>query len=82
MLFVSAVKIHLYPKPWRVNLKVLIFEVICSQIWKQKLQQLGAALEERWSKHLTHVFAANVETLTEKLGSHKLGRRKMVLREP
>ncbi|KAG0611679.1 hypothetical protein M758_7G157800 [Ceratodon purpureus] len=46
------------------------------QIWKQKLQQLGGVLEDRWSKHLTHVFAASVEALTEKLGSHKLGRRK------
>jgi hypothetical protein len=48
------------------------------QIWKQKLQQLGGVVEEQWSKHLTHVFAASVETLTGKLGSHELGRRKMV----
>jgi len=33
-------------------------------------------LEERWSKHLSHVFAASAEALTEKLGSSKLGKRK------
>lgn len=47
------------------------------QIWKQKLQQLGGVVEEQWSKHLTHVFAASVEALTGKLGSQELGRRKM-----
>lgn len=50
--------------------------VICFQIWKQKLQQLGGVVEERWSRHLTHVFAASVETLIENVGSSKLGKRK------
>ncbi|KAE9444571.1 hypothetical protein C3L33_23531, partial [Rhododendron williamsianum] len=29
------------------------------QIWKQKLEQMGASIEDRLSKKVTHVFAMN-----------------------
>ncbi|XP_073395430.1 DNA polymerase lambda isoform X2 [Physcomitrium patens] len=46
------------------------------QIWKQKLLQLGGVVEDHWSEHLSHVFAASVETVTDKCGRRKLKKSK------
>ncbi|XP_010543974.1 PREDICTED: DNA polymerase beta isoform X2 [Tarenaya hassleriana] len=47
------------------------------QIWKQKLVQMGAVIEEdRLTKSVTHVFAMNSNVLVEKLGKDLLSRFK------
>ncbi|CAK7326956.1 unnamed protein product [Dovyalis caffra] len=46
------------------------------QIWKQKLVQMGATIEERFSKKVTHVFAINSQTLLQQLDGKLLKRFK------
>ncbi|KAF7829394.1 DNA polymerase lambda [Senna tora] len=46
------------------------------QIWKQKLVQKGAVIEERLSKRVTHVFTIDSDTLLQKLDSELLSRFK------
>ncbi|KAL0004110.1 hypothetical protein SO802_011671 [Lithocarpus litseifolius] len=46
------------------------------QIWKQKLVQMGAAIEERLSKRVTHVFAINSEALLKQVTTERLERIK------
>ncbi|KAM3754292.1 hypothetical protein ACB098_03G154700 [Castanea mollissima] len=46
------------------------------QIWKQKLVQMGAAIEERLSKRVTHVFAINSEALLKQVTTERLERFK------
>ncbi|XP_059448061.1 DNA polymerase lambda isoform X2 [Corylus avellana] len=46
------------------------------QIWKQKLVQMGAEIEERLSKRVTHVFAMNSEALLKQVGTERLARFK------
>ncbi|XP_023877888.1 DNA polymerase lambda isoform X2 [Quercus suber] len=46
------------------------------QIWKQKLVQMGAAIEERLSKRVTHVFAINSEALLKQVTIERLERFK------
>ncbi|XP_050276828.1 DNA polymerase lambda isoform X3 [Quercus robur] len=46
------------------------------QIWKQKLVQMGAAIEERLSKRVTHVFAMNSEALLKQVATERLERFK------
>lgn len=35
-------------------------------------------MEDHWSEHLSHVFAASVETVTDKCGRRKLKKSKTV----
>ncbi|KAG6600136.1 DNA polymerase lambda, partial [Cucurbita argyrosperma subsp. sororia] len=44
------------------------------QIWKQKLVQMGACIEDRLSKRVSHIFAANSDALLQKLDSERLTR--------
>ncbi|KAG7030802.1 DNA polymerase lambda [Cucurbita argyrosperma subsp. argyrosperma] len=44
------------------------------QIWKQKLVQMGACIEDRLSKRVSHIFAANSDALLQKLDSERLAR--------
>ncbi|KAL3840986.1 hypothetical protein ACJIZ3_025577 [Penstemon smallii] len=46
------------------------------EIWKQKLVQMGAKIEERFSKNVTHVFAANFDSILKKINSDSLSRFK------
>ncbi|XP_062159845.1 DNA polymerase lambda isoform X3 [Alnus glutinosa] len=46
------------------------------QIWKQKLVQMGAEIEERLSKRVTNVFAMNSEALLKQVGTERLARFK------
>ncbi|KAI7999097.1 DNA polymerase lambda [Camellia lanceoleosa] len=46
------------------------------QIWKQKLEQMGASIEDRLSKKVTHVFAMNSEALLQQIGRQRLSRFK------
>ncbi|CAL5421404.1 unnamed protein product [Camellia sinensis] len=46
------------------------------QIWKQKLEQMGASIEDRLSKKVTHVFAMNSEVLLQQIGRQRLSRFK------
>ncbi|XP_057832265.1 DNA polymerase lambda isoform X2 [Cryptomeria japonica] len=46
------------------------------QIWKQKLQQLGAEIEDRISRKVTHIFAANSKALAGKIGPERLKKLK------
>lgn len=48
------------------------------KIWKQKLVQMGAEIEERLSKRVTHVFAMNSEALLKQVGTERLARFKGV----
>ncbi|CAI8587675.1 unnamed protein product [Vicia faba] len=46
------------------------------QIWKQRMMQMGAVIEERFSKRVTHVFAVDSQTLLHELDTHRLLRFK------
>ncbi|KAJ1389903.1 DNA-directed DNA-polymerase X [Sesbania bispinosa] len=46
------------------------------QIWKQRLVQMGAVIEERHSKRVTHVFAMDSHALLQELDRHRLSRFK------
>ncbi|KAG5604384.1 hypothetical protein H5410_025876 [Solanum commersonii] len=49
------------------------------QIWKQKLVQMGAKLEDRFTKNVTHVFAMDANLLLQKLDKERLIRAKVKL---
>ncbi|XP_070016851.1 DNA polymerase lambda isoform X4 [Nicotiana sylvestris] len=49
------------------------------QIWKQKLVQMGAKIEERFSKNVTHVFAIDANSLLQKVDRERLTRSKAKL---
>lgn len=42
------------------------------QIWKQKLEQMGAKIEGYLSKKVTHIFAMNLNALKQKIDSKRL----------
>ncbi|XP_022985529.1 DNA polymerase lambda isoform X4 [Cucurbita maxima] len=44
------------------------------QIWKQKLVQMGACIEDRLSKRVSHIFAASSDALLQKLDGERLAR--------
>ncbi|XP_061376565.1 DNA polymerase lambda [Gastrolobium bilobum] len=46
------------------------------QIWKQRLVQMGAIIEERLSKRVTHVFAIDSDSLLQELDRERLSRFK------
>ncbi|CAK9182496.1 unnamed protein product [Ilex paraguariensis] len=46
------------------------------QIWKQKLVQMGATIEDKMSKKVTHVFATDTASLLQKIGHVLLARFK------
>jgi hypothetical protein len=48
------------------------------KIWKQKLVQMGAEIEERLSKRVTHVFAMNSDAILKQVGTERLARFKGV----
>ncbi|XP_047317237.1 DNA polymerase lambda [Impatiens glandulifera] len=41
------------------------------QIWKQKLEQMGASIEQELSRKVTHVFAMNYDALLQKFGRER-----------
>ncbi|XP_004298590.1 PREDICTED: DNA polymerase lambda-like [Fragaria vesca subsp. vesca] len=43
------------------------------QIWKNKLVQMGATIELRVTKNVTHILAMNPEALLQEVGSERLG---------
>ncbi|KAG8366201.1 hypothetical protein BUALT_Bualt17G0051900 [Buddleja alternifolia] len=46
------------------------------QIWKQKLEQMGATIEARLSKRVTHIFAVDLNSLLRKFDGKSLKRFK------
>ncbi|KAK2985332.1 hypothetical protein RJ640_029476 [Escallonia rubra] len=46
------------------------------QIWKQKLGQMGAIIEDSMSKRVTHVFAMDSHSLLQQLSQHQTARFK------
>jgi len=48
------------------------------QIWKERLVRMGAVIEERLCKRVTHVFAMNSDTLLQQLDRDRLSRFKGV----
>ncbi|KAL8150204.1 hypothetical protein V2J09_020012 [Rumex salicifolius] len=42
------------------------------QIWKQKLEQMGAVIEDYLSENVTHVFVMNWSVLKQKFGAYPL----------
>ncbi|WVZ13889.1 hypothetical protein V8G54_011455 [Vigna mungo] len=46
------------------------------QIWKERLVRMGAVIEERLCKRVTHVFAMNSDTLLQQLDRERLTRFK------
>ncbi|KAF8407955.1 hypothetical protein HHK36_007095 [Tetracentron sinense] len=46
------------------------------QIWKQKLVQMEATIEDRLSKRVTHIFAMNSNVLFQQVGADRLMRFK------
>ncbi|XP_009624758.1 DNA polymerase lambda isoform X2 [Nicotiana tomentosiformis] len=49
------------------------------QIWKQKLVQMGAKIEDPFSKNVTHVFAMDANSLLQKVDRERLSRFKAKL---
>ncbi|GFP96163.1 DNA polymerase lambda [Phtheirospermum japonicum] len=49
------------------------------QIWKQKLMQMGAKIEVSFSKRVTHIFAADLNSLLQKMDSESLKRFKGIV---
>ncbi|PIN13157.1 DNA polymerase IV (family X) [Handroanthus impetiginosus] len=46
------------------------------QIWKQKLVQMGAKIEDSFSKRVTHIFAPDMNSLLQKMDGDRLKRFK------
>ncbi|XP_052171941.1 DNA polymerase lambda isoform X2 [Diospyros lotus] len=46
------------------------------QIWKHRLEQMGAAIEDRLSKKVTHVFATSSDAILQKIGRERLSQFK------
>ncbi|KEH22317.1 putative DNA-directed DNA polymerase [Medicago truncatula] len=46
------------------------------QIWKQRMVQMGAVIEDRFSKRVTHVFAVDSHTLLHEFDGQRLSRFK------
>ncbi|XP_062091523.1 DNA polymerase lambda [Humulus lupulus] len=44
------------------------------QIWKQKLMQMGAIVEERLTKRATHIFSMNSDSLLQQVDGDRLAR--------
>ncbi|KAK4402838.1 DNA polymerase lambda [Sesamum angolense] len=44
------------------------------QIWKQKLVQMGAKVEDRFSRRVTHIFAVDLNTLIQEINRESLKR--------
>ncbi|CAO2829204.1 unnamed protein product [Amaranthus hypochondriacus] len=42
------------------------------QIWKQRLEQMGAKIEDHFSKRVTHIFSMNWNALKQKIDSDRL----------
>lgn len=61
-----------------MNLILLFVFLGTLKIWKQKLVQMGAEIEERLSKRVTNVFAMNSEALLKRVGTERLARFKGV----
>jgi hypothetical protein len=55
-----------------MNLILLFVFLGTLKIWKQKLVQMGAEIEERLSKRVTNVFAMNSEALLKQVGTERL----------
>lgn len=55
-----------------------LFLFMVCKIWKQRLVQMGAAIEERLSKRVTHVFAMDSHTLFNGLDRERLSHFKGV----
>ncbi|XP_027153453.1 DNA polymerase lambda isoform X1 [Coffea eugenioides] len=49
------------------------------QIWKHRLEQLGAKIEVDFSKNVTHVFALNLDTLIQKVDLELVKRLKTIV---
>lgn len=49
------------------------------QIWKQRLEQMGAKIEEHLSKRLTHIFAMSWDALKQKIDSERLASFKGII---
>lgn len=49
------------------------------QIWKQRLVQMGAKIEEHLSKRLTHIFAMSWDALKQKIDSERLASFKGII---
>ena len=55
--------------------KVVIWVLVSwLKIWKQKLVQMGACIEDRLSKRVSHIFAATSDALLQKLDGERLAR--------
>ncbi|KAJ8500363.1 hypothetical protein OPV22_010915 [Ensete ventricosum] len=46
------------------------------QVWKQKLTQMGAVVDDNVSKRVTHIFAMNSSTLLQQVNLERLHRHK------
>ncbi|KAL6567781.1 hypothetical protein OROGR_001449 [Orobanche gracilis] len=46
------------------------------QIWKQKLVQMGAKIEDSFSRRVTHIFAADLNSVLQKMDGENLKRFK------
>ncbi|KAL5723590.1 DNA-directed DNA polymerase [Ranunculus cassubicifolius] len=42
------------------------------QIWRQKLVQMGATIEDKFSELVTHIFAMNLKSIVEAMGTEQL----------
>lgn len=76
---VHILYIYLCPKKKKMNNLCKSF-YLCAlpKIWKQKLAQMGATIEERLTKRVTHIFAMNPDSLLQQIDGERLSRFKGV----
>ncbi|XP_060671610.1 DNA polymerase lambda isoform X2 [Ziziphus jujuba] len=74
---VHILYIYLCPKKKKMNNLCKSF-YLCAlpKIWKQKLAQMGATIEERLTKRVTHIFAMNPDSLLQQIDGERLSRFK------
>ncbi|KAL6983619.1 DNA-directed DNA polymerase [Sarracenia purpurea var. burkii] len=61
-------------QPRRLLVLPLLSSPVTLAIWKQKLEQMGASIEDRLSKKVTHVFAMNSGALLKQIGRERVSR--------
>ncbi|RZS07009.1 hypothetical protein BHM03_00037772 [Ensete ventricosum] len=63
---------------WRIYDLELGAPVVVFAVWKQKLTQMGAVVDDNVSKRVTHIFAMNSSTLLQQVNLEHLHRHKGV----
>lgn len=58
--------------------KAKLIYIAVLQVWKKKVEQLGAEFVNHVSRRVTHIFAINSKALSERIGHEQLKKLKCV----